>query len=45
MNGCPAEAGASPRADAFAWPARSLWPALLAELDALAQAGLRARME
>lgn len=39
VNGCPAEAGASPRPDAFAWPARSLWPALLA------QAGLRARME
>ena len=39
VSGCPAEAGASPRADAFAWPARSLWPALLA------QAGLRARME
>ena len=29
-------------ADAFAWPAPTLWPALLAEA---AQAGLRARME
>ena len=45
VDGCPAEADASPRADAFARPARSLWPALLAELEALAQAGLRARME
>ncbi len=47
-RGAPADGWSARRdagADAFAWPARSLWPSLLAELDALAQTGLRARME